>query len=679
MPAGYTEIRYGDVFLQNCLTKMFDQTPVWDTDGVTLKYHRFLVTVQGYFTSGVGQSSTVEIESFPRSGGVTAAMRYTWLNEQLTRRAQRFQMSVGVGGPVPQAILYAEPVPDADPGQIAGPDDLNFYRDRNAGPVTKNLSIEHIAGNETFRVHCTFEICIRPPCNFPGVSASENDIYAQVGYGVLSNRWQSVDDINEQQAVTRTYRGSIALSQPSLSPHEFRLLALPPLEPGMKRVAMNFSAERSGLRLDYMIQDKEMTVAPIGMGTAENDGTAITVSQTDHVGRLGTNVVTQLDIGLKGTVRGDRQKLIRMAAVYADAKLALNTFVRPLAKQEDDNSRKVLVESYVMQEKYGSDQTNEVRLSIRIRRLPDKNAGGFAGMFQRVQENFGNEVQGADLAASTNNEEMKQFLGAYNKYRSWGNRIWGGAIENENTVANGTHSITGLLAARLQTQCTLDFSTCSGLTPNTARYLQLRNSHELTYNGGETCADQPNLQYNEYRKLPEMSADDLSVKTKEHVYQTYKIQSNQRVKDMFAGIPVARPVDERYSTGEDPPTPPIIPENANTQFLRLAPQQTEKVVIIEATRWGAAPELPPPYTQFTDSDGVQYGLVYKDIQTPAPELTGNMDMRIYRIRAEYHYVLSHTPRKYYSGTPEYEVIDNDDLTPFVLPESELYKGYDPGH
>jgi len=72
-------------------------------------------------------------------------------------------------------------------------------------------------------------------------------------------------------------------------------------------------------------------------------------------------------------------------------------------------------------------------------------------------------------------------------------------------------------------------------------------------------------------------------------------------------------------------------------------------------------------------------LIYKNVDLPAPELTGNHDMRVYRARAEYHYQLSHTPRKYYSGSPEYEVIEGADVTPFLFPEASLYAGYDPSH
>ena len=138
MPAGYTAIQYNDIFLRDVLTKDFRQEPVFTQDGQTMMYHRFTVTVQGWYVTGHknSPSGTVEIESIPRSSHTTPGSRYAHLTRQLTERGQKFEMRVGVGGPGEQVILKCEALPTTA-GVFSNQNQLFAFYDRAGGPVVR--------------------------------------------------------------------------------------------------------------------------------------------------------------------------------------------------------------------------------------------------------------------------------------------------------------------------------------------------------------------------------------------------------------------------------------------------------------------------------------------------------------------------------------------------------------
>jgi len=697
MAAGYTEIKYNDVVLQECLTKEFHQEPVWDTDGQTLLYHKFTVTVQGYFVSGIDTvsnggtppvytpvpSATVEIESVPRTDDTTAGGRYYELADSITARRKTFIMTVGKGGVAEQIILQAYPAVGgpAAPGQAQGEGvadkvlDINSslyeYYDRNGGPRVRNLKIDELVANETFRVNVTFEVCIRPPIEYLSGGPMAQ---VQRAYGVLSNRWSCVDTIDQHRFTTRMYQGQITLSSPFMSPHEFRYLALPPIEPGMQRRHIEFAAQADGLKLRYSIRDEESTVTPIGTGKPGEDSVHMAVTQDENVAQFATHVITNFTITLSGGPNANRKMLLRMAAVYADAKLALSTFVKPLAAGEDVRKRAVFIESYRMSEEYDSLKTNKVRLSIQIRRNPDKFDMKNGTLVKHVTENFGNEVDGPQLAAATTDPALATALNDYNPLLSWGNRTFPTSyLDDETPPIEGTIAAGAALACHLQSVNTTDFSMCSGMPANEDRIEQLRKSRNCT----EPAAVTGGIR----RTIADLEAEALSPTHKENVYERQKLESEYREIDLVAPLPVAREADPfsygSGGTGESPSQNPVPNQAINdstrqTRFIQLAPPQVTRIVRIEAKRWGAAPRLPDPMTSFTDKDGVGHSLLKKHVNVPAPQLNGNHDTRVFVVHAEYVYALSHSPKQYLTGVPDFESGEIDGVEQFVIPVKDLY-------
>jgi len=675
MPAGYTEIRYNDIILRDVLTKSFDQKPVLDADGQTLLYHRFTVVAQGYFVSGSEPSRTVEIEQEPRSLHDTAGARYGYLADNISAERKPFQMTVGVGGPQPRVILYCEP-PPATTGVLESSSQLYEYYDRNGGPRVRNVQIDEIVANETFRVNVTFEICLRPysDCESP----SANPLYHyQRAYGVISNRWSCVDVTDEHRYTTRTYQGMLTFSSPSINPHEFRYLCLPPLHEGFMRKKMDFVAQEDGLRLKYTILDEQVTVTPPGMGTEFSDGTSMRVSQRETVGKMATYVLTNLDITLHGTPHTNRKELFLIAAVYADAKLAMWHLIRPVDPPqpgEEEKPATVYVESYVMHEEYDTGNLNQVSLSIQIRRTPDSETGRF-GMLRTVAQNFGNEVNGGLMAGATQDERLQAFLQDYNQYQSWGNRTWPSGIHPaEAPQITGVSTVAAALAVHLQGECSLDFSICAGIKVGKTDSGNVGNTRVNQLRASRASCPNPTMNFAVRSNVPDLDSEYMSEDHKANVYEEYRIESEYRKDQLTIPVPIARPVDS-YSSGP-PPLTSRDDSNAHTAFIALGPSQNMRVVNVKATRWGSAPKLPRPFSEFVDDDGVRNVLLKHHILPMAPELTGNKDLRVFSVEAEYVYALSHEPKRLLTGVPEYESTTRDGLKQFVLPTTDLYAGRD---
>jgi len=420
-----TSIQYGDILLRDCATRLFEQKTEFDSDGITAKFYTYRVSVVGYFvTNSQAGFEGPAIDTTGGTGPMPAGARYTTLREALTTPRLPFRMTTGTGTAQQTTILEALPAPE-NPGNYTPGQTLSENLDRNGGPKVVSLQIQDIYANKTFRVNVTFEISLRPLC---GVSAGAD--VPQMAYGVISNRWSCSDNIDSNRFTTRTYNGELTLSSPTINPHEFRFLCLPPLAEGFRRADMEFVGQKDNLKLRYMIRDEQVTVSAPGFGNEFSDGTEIEVRQEDNVAQMATFVTTHLSVKLKGGPRAQRRTLVQIAAAYVDAKLQLHRQVRPL--DEPRAPRNVFVESYVLQEEFGTSKTNQVGISIILKRTPDSEEYAQERLVKNVLKTFGNEVNGAALAGVTEDPVLTAFLVDYNHLQSYGNRTYpSGVLPNE--------------------------------------------------------------------------------------------------------------------------------------------------------------------------------------------------------------------------------------------------------
>jgi hypothetical protein len=92
-----------------------------------------------------------------------------------------------------------------------------------------------------------------------------SEIYQQNGRAdwALNNRWSVSEALDENFFMTRTYQGTIRLSQ-AVPDYQFaaRWLAFPQLEPGFKRESCDYTVTGDGLTVQYRIVDKQQAHAP---------------------------------------------------------------------------------------------------------------------------------------------------------------------------------------------------------------------------------------------------------------------------------------------------------------------------------------------------------------------------------------------------------------------------------
>ena len=106
--------------------------------------------------------------------------------------------------------------------------------DVNDGPRCTQFDVVHVSSNNIFRVEASFVIHL--------VQFNDNGAALENVTGVLAHRWACTDTLDHNLRLTRTYRGLLELATSNFSPHWFRYLVVPPLQPGMRRDQMDFIA-----------------------------------------------------------------------------------------------------------------------------------------------------------------------------------------------------------------------------------------------------------------------------------------------------------------------------------------------------------------------------------------------------------------------------------------------------
>jgi len=115
--------------------------------------------------------------------------------------------------------------------------------DAKAGPVCSDFSITKFVGDRSAWLNFTIE------CDVP---ACDSNIA-----GVISNRWSSSANVDENHIWTRKVQGKLIVRDRSFQPDSFRELCIPPRPKGFKRISGDFQVSSDGLMLTYEIVDKQ--------------------------------------------------------------------------------------------------------------------------------------------------------------------------------------------------------------------------------------------------------------------------------------------------------------------------------------------------------------------------------------------------------------------------------------
>lgn len=343
-----TTVEYGNVRLENVVTREFSQEPVYDESGTDLLYHKFTVTVQGTVHSQNLGTADHGISLNYRGANAAEEAGPVWnaLYTELGTPRKHFKMTNGT-----TVILEA----------LATRGYRTVLTDLNNGPKPRNIRITHIAGKTVYRVSFTVEICI---------------LHCEGGqaFGVLNNRWSIMDVQDANFFTTRTIEGVLQVAA-GFDPQAFRALVVPALEDGFRRETLRFMTTPDGLKLRYSIVDTQIyTAAP---------WPATKISGT-HVETTGPGGVaphySDVSVRLEGPPDADKILLIQAALQVIDNRI---NFIARL----DDNTNEALIEHGALIDHIGEPAV-EVQLRI-VSAVKDEST-----FFGNLKGNFASQIEG---------------------------------------------------------------------------------------------------------------------------------------------------------------------------------------------------------------------------------------------------------------------------------------------
>lgn len=535
--SGQTIVQYGDVTLFHCLTRRIEQRPVMESAGTDLKCWEFVVQVTGFLH---GWPAACQRQAV--SGHIPVDSNAAAIHQQVRWRLmprQPFAIAVGCATTIGSGslLLAAVPMTAASPADLASTGLSNA--DVNDGPRCTQFDVVHISANNIFQVEATFEI--------HKVICADDDTAGNIT-GVLSHRWSCADSLDVNLRATRTYDGLLELATSNFSPHWFRALVVPPLQPGMRRQQMRFVASEDGRKLQYSIVDQEIAIA------APFPARRWSVEQTEH--SLNQNPLqssSRIVVSLEGDSNVDKGRLILLAMYVITAKL---TGARPGQVSGDDSP-------LVMRDLTITDFTgdlNAVRATATCERLgqviqDDPATAGNRGL-RICTDGFQKVISPADLPIWSIDYDP---------------RLSASARTGEVPLYQGPVSLTGILRCYLQSPCFSDHG------------INQSNAVGSDLNSEPSAEPQVAIDAVIVPEIPSVAAPYYSASHRAAMYTTYQMESIYRTNAMRSAMPLA-------------PQPGADPDSDTCAIVALGPTQVRRTVRIAAERVGQWPEFPDPET-----------------------------------------------------------------------------------
>lgn len=411
----YTQIQYGGMFLQNVLTRSFQQEAVFDDTQTDLLHFLYKIRVVGYILDTTTSPNNIGI--FPVTGQQSPPTQLGQMHSLFAPR-QPFLMTMQGGALGSVTLLSAQPAVNQNSTSISGYDCKN-------GPKATVLAVDRFASDQTIRIEVEFEIA-QVQC--------AQDMSTPNNTGVLNNRWSCTDDTDENFYTTRTTAGRLRCASGQINPHSFRGLVIPPLQMGMRRQSISMTASADGLNLDYQIVDREIAFAPPAPAT----DWSLRVVERRTLDDIFWH--TDVDVMLKGNRYADKKKLIAIASAICDAKFSGG----------NPGANNYTVESITISDEYSANE-NSIHLSATARR--NDNAGP---AIKGVQAKWlGSPIVAADLGAVVT---------------GYDSRLNPGARQNEPTgvdikASNAAIPIFGAFSTFVMGPCGGDYSLIGNSTP----------------------------------------------------------------------------------------------------------------------------------------------------------------------------------------------------------------------
>ena len=681
-----TCLSYNGIILRNVQTLALEETPVHDESGQQHIYNLVRLKVRGYFTKDNPRANSgrgTQTGTWPNlagqyagNGGNTplgADRQFHFLSYYLNEPRRTLRYSVNYNDATAPLLYYVKPasdelgvtVPPPEVEQVDGalgpPKDqpaeillnnMSGWFDMHGGPFPKNVSITQIANNTAWCVEFEVEFALAPWCfgssGYGGpadVKYGESidplkDIEDQINpnrdnrnfegvhrkLGVISNRWSCIDRLDESSYLVRTYTGTVRLSNPHWNPHDYRVLTLPPLVTGMRRESIEYRASDDGLKLQYTITDKEVTITP-PEGCSD-----IRIRHSEAAVSLGAIVEFNLVVSMKSEKDGSLFDLHRIAAAIIESRLGLRF------GQEINFSTHVT--RYDVTSEQGSNSDFSLVVTIQ-------------GFRTKLNPNQNNPDAGINqqLNAMSNGVFKRQAAVPGSVLHDYYNQLAKGNRENEQPDFEGVIPALSALHAELATRCTTNLGIDSSI--KTAEDNGYRTDRIIEL---QTLSDDydavtlfPTLLIEILDSLPDAPDPSYSLSATAGVYTDYRISSRYGSAGLIAQLPVAKTTttDGNSSNTTNFPT---------SVFVTIGPVQQTRRVIVEAERTGSQPRLPNPIQEFTvnnSSDETKHKLLSLSVhhENPVPAAAG--PQMVFTSRAEYTYGIDKVPASHSLGIPDY--------------------------
>lgn len=259
--------------MRDCETHAFQQTIEHDQSGTDALFSKFRIRVSSTLTSIRDIGIPFGIQTIE---GVTTVERAQDVHTRLWEPRKDFWMLVdggtsnertGLGPSIDGVLLISTGITDgAIPihplsSQPFGSIGRSVIADTNNGPKPINVSIDEIIGGRTMRISFEIEVCRKlclgqydlPPAIFGPITADTR---------VLNNRWSLSESKDDNWITTRSFTGTLRVSNHAHWPHLMRFLVVPPLLRGYQRIRQSFQDDPTGLVLKYEVEDRQAEAAP---------------------------------------------------------------------------------------------------------------------------------------------------------------------------------------------------------------------------------------------------------------------------------------------------------------------------------------------------------------------------------------------------------------------------------
>lgn len=608
-----TILQYNGIRLQNVQTLSFIETPVNDDAGSYL-YTKTSLKVLGYFTTANHKTIGVfpQLSEYPGNGiDQGASQQFGILRKYLEQPRRRLVYSTLATGSVKEQQnignannplflddAIGDPIFVIDPPRSTYTDasdnlrTINTRHDVHGGPFPKEVNVTHVANNHVWRVEFTVEFATAAQCHVnPTYMAAErifgeslnpeDPAEAQVAHaiqnaefastqrqlGILGHRWSCMDKINENGFTTRTYTGSLSLSNPNWNPHDFRAITVPPVVPGMQRKSFDYVASEDGLTVKYTVTDEEVGI------TAPEPARTIKISHNEARLEHGAKVEFSVRVVLTGDRHALMSDLMLLAAAIVDQRLFLGQAI------DANNKASVLTRRYDYTTEQGSDQIRLVSLVVSGSRVL------IEGEQNAIEKRF--MTMSRSLAWRPVRDAANPMLANYNNVLSRGNR------PGEQPDTEGGIPAISILHNLLTTPCTQDYGIQSSVPDSTTITERIRRidsieSSEPNYDTEgmyEAYPEAITVEINDNLANSEVSTT-YSSQHKTFMYSHYNITSSYGSKSLKVPLPVAKTYG--YTA-------------KSNVVVGIGPVQPTRIIRIEAERAGSPPRLPNPVESFTET------------------------------------------------------------------------------